>query len=560
MASASNIGKWSAQASIDASGVQKGAAQVIQQAKGMESALEGVFGRMGAAVKFPGISIGFENVMSAVGLQAGRMFTDNFQKTVDENLELGFLNDRLGTSIEWLSTLQTAASEVSITGEQFSAGMNRLNMRIGEAALGSAEARKSFTDLGLSFERIESQSFEQNFTDIAQALSQVASRSERARLAQELFGRSEGQRMLRLMEDGATGLAIAMGDVRSRGGFITADGLERIRAADDAMDRITTRLASTWRNFVVATAPAVVGALDGINNAMDRIADAWARITTGGPRPLIRPEEFGESLDATIASILQGVTPTATPAFDVGAMDAEALRRLEERFGANWQEQLGGFVLPHNVFEGANSVTELANAATALSSSMLTVASAQNVTATQATANTTAFQQQTSALRVQIATMGMSAEAAQRFRNQIAGLTEAQLQEIDVLNSAAAARRAALAQQESAMNLTRQLATQARSPLEVMENRLRQIDNAGLNAEQRGRLFAAAMPTQSSPLLGSMSAGSSEVASIIQSSMVPQRDIAADTLAVLQGMREDQERDREEMREIGRTITAFLTS
>lgn len=573
MAAASSIGKWSVQAGIDARGMQTGAQQAIQSAKGLESSLEGVFGRMGAAVKFPGISIGFENVMSAIGLQSGRQFLEGFTQTVDENLELGFLNDRLGTSVEWLSGLQTVANEVSINSEQFGSAMNRLNMRMGEASLGSAEARRSFSQLGLEWDRLSTQGFEQNFSAIAEALSQVENRSERARLAQELFGRGEGQRILRLMEGGARGLAAAMDDVHARGGFITAEGLSRLQAADDAMDRVTTALSSSWRSFVTTTAPAVTGAFDEINRIMQAIGGAWDRMTgptalaradqllgrLAPPAPAVSPQpplpEFGgqtqggfgfQGAGALTWSPFGGGFPAALPPGSTVAereAEVESLRQEQETQRRLLQQR-------RNEAAGAQADREAIMAGrfdffeSTRSDAQQQAVDASNLANArlQATSNDAAD----AARRLAEAESGLTAE---RARAAIIAQTALDAEESSAM--AADARRAEADSNEAA-RITEQVAT----PFEGFNARMMRLrelfDNGNISAQTFERATGSAVEALSrtipqigaSPLLGSLSAGSSETASIIQGSMSPQVDRLTEIAAGIEAMREQTEEAR----------------
>lgn len=283
MAGNTNIGKWSGQATLDAGGFAKGARQVERSAQTMGSRLEKIFGQVGATVRFPGFAVGFSSLTTALGVQAGRGLGEGINQELQKNLNLGFLNDQLGTSIEWLSKLQTVTAENSVSQEQFITGMQKLHATLGEASMGGAAQMEIFERLGVSMEKIRGQSFDATFEEIAGALSRVESRAERARLATELFGRGEGARMLRSLRGGREGLAAAMGDVETRGGFQTTEGQARLEELDNAMDRVTTAWDNAWRNFLTATAPALTATFNEINRIVAGVGEAWARLTGGGP-------------------------------------------------------------------------------------------------------------------------------------------------------------------------------------------------------------------------------------------------------------------------------------
>lgn len=554
---ATNIGKWSAQAVIDTAGVTAGANKAIAEANRVKGALGNIGGAIdigGGATLFGG---GKAIAFAAAAVATGQRFAQDFTQTVDDNLELGFLANRLGTSVESLSTLQTVARESNISTQSFASGMDRLNMRLGEASLGGEEAQRSFRRLGLEWQQLTTQGFDKNLMAISQAFLSIENRSERARLAQEIFGRGEGQRMLRLMEIGAVGLAEAMADVRTRGGFITADQLSRLQAADDAFDRMTTASANGWRNFVVAIAPAVTGVLNEWNRAMAQIDRSIVRLTA--PSVATRAQQ-----------LLQSLTP---PSAEAAVPDA-------------FTQQLGELMFPSSAFPAAAAPMNISEHEAEVERRRAELGEAR--IALHDLANEEARRR-------------AAAEAAAQEVNVFTGPTPQQQAVIDAArlannhletatnNAAEAARQ--LAEAESSLASARereQLQQQARNRERIAENQrsiLRDIDEADRITEQgrtpleafgarmerlqelfesgnltdqafaratrgaRGRMlgdmFGNIQAPAPSPLLGSLSAGSSEAAAVIQGAMNPQVDQLSAIVAGIQAQQEELERTRE---------------
>lgn len=612
-----NIGKWSAQASIDASGVQRGAAQVIASAKGMESSLEGVFGRMGAAVKFPGLSLGFESVVSAIGIQSGRQFIDKFQTTVDENLELGFLSDRLGAPIEFVSALQTVALESNVTAEQFSTSLDRMNQTLGQASLGSTEAQSTFTQLGLSWQNLAGQRFDQNYMQVAQALSQIENRAERARIATELFGRGAGQTVLRMMNEGAGGLARALADVQARGGFITDADRARMDAADNAMDRLTTNMRNSWREFVVSIAPAVTTALSAINTGVTSIGDSTrslfgdlARLRDLLPSPPEipglqegppGPEAFmGPNQEAgfTAGRWMRRFMPMGSEAVaDLGQSIASVLPdSIQERMTAVYQHSTEMLALmsqraaeletafdPSRMLVSSEAVTASLQSQAYESARLLEIwneladlEAGEEADNTAASANTRAVDQATAALQRQAATFGLAQDEIRRFDLVAGGATDSQLrafdlmlEKVNLLKSAEKERieieqqlaraKAEAARAQAVANLP--AAFQMASQLHSLEKRF----SAGmLTPDQFGMNLAGMfgrMGQEQAPLLGSLSAGSTEAAQAIQGAMTPQADRLAGILAAVEAAADEAREHRligEELRDHVKELRAAL--
>lgn len=514
-----NLGKWVAESRIDASGMQKGAAQAIQSAKGMESALEGIFGRMGAALKFPGISLGFESLATALPLQAARMFINQFQESATAAENLGFLNDQLGTSVEWLSALQTAAGESGIETQQFTASIGRLQQTLGQAALGSSEAQGTFSRLGLDWQRLRGQNFEFVFSQVAESLSQIDDRAERARLAVELFGREGGQRMLRLFQDGARGVDRAIVDVQGRGGFLTQEALDRMLAADNALDRMSTSWNNLWRDFNVAVAPAVTESLNGIQAVTREIGIAWQRLTARGV-----PSVPGGEAEA-------GAIEEAAP-FGGFSPHMAGLRFL---LGNASREQAGLEAILGRPIDQPNQAAQL--------EADLAFAVAQlddqfnRPEEERIRANRLAAQGRQEGMLQDITDADrLTAEnfsPMERFADRLDRINEL----FESGNISAETMQRATAQAMATIGNT--------TPLMVFRNGIADIQAqaARLNAEQRGaavRQLVDRLPglNQQAPLLGALRADSAEVGAILQASASPQVDLLSRTVDLLEAMKE----------------------
>lgn len=504
MARGANIGTLSAKGTLDAQGFSLGVKKMEEDAKrgaanvekafgkgGLEGKLEGIFGRMGANLRLGGgLSLGFENITSAFGIGGLTGVAQKLGTTLDEEIDLGFLNDRLGTSVQWLSTLRTVAGETSISAQQLSGGLDFLNRFIGQAATGSEEARTAFSRLGIQWSEIRGQRFEQVFSRVADGFASITDRSTRASLAMQMFGRGEGQRMLRLFEGGGEGLSGAMEDARRRGGFVTAEDMARANQLNEAMDRATTAWNNAWRRFLSEIAPAAATAINGITDAMRA-----GRERFNPPAP-----QIGVSIDT-----MAGVPPWARAqveaarqqrrdneaAFIEAYMEAEAAARAEEAV--------------------AGRVDEV-----------------------------------TSRLEEQASAWGMTATEAQRAKLAAEGATDAQLAGIDAIIAREQERVRAGRDAEQLMRLQNMAST----PLDALRSRITDIQRQGnfMTDRQRGAALMNAiggLNMGESPLLGGLSASGTDTAQIIQGAMSPQVDQMAAMEAALEGILEQSRRSNE---------------
>jgi hypothetical protein len=286
-----SIGKWSAQAFLDATGFTSGITKMM--------------GGIQAFVKGPnGIGM-LTNLPAALGLSSIEGVFSRLNDTLERELDLGFLNDQLGTSIEFLSTLRTVAGENSVGADQFSAGMARMNQVIGQAIMGGESEIATLERLGLTMEEIQNQNFEETFMKAARGLAAITDRAVRARTAMELFGRQGGGNMLRFV----TGLDGAFSDAQSRGGFTTEEDLRRFKEMDDAIDRMTTAWENMWRRWLSAVAPTLTDLANGMSGVGDSMvanaeqAERESRQRLSMAQIMQRFREFRETGDSTRLNI-----------------------------------------------------------------------------------------------------------------------------------------------------------------------------------------------------------------------------------------------------------------
>jgi hypothetical protein len=212
---------------IGAGGIKAGKAFVefVLDDKRMTSGLDSLagkmrrFGTIGSAVSGP-IVAGF----AAAAVQ--------FSKTGDE---FDKMRGRLGESVEELSSLAFAAERSGSSSETLERGMARLNKNIRDAAVhGLESARRGFDALGLSVEEFQNLSPAERFRRVAEAISGLSSDTEKAAIAEELFGKA-GRELVPLLNEGATGIAALQAEAKRLGLTLTNEDAAAAAQLNDAL-------------------------------------------------------------------------------------------------------------------------------------------------------------------------------------------------------------------------------------------------------------------------------------------------------------------------------------
>lgn len=224
---------------------------------------------------------------------SGARFAAAAKDALDLADNLSKLTDRLGGTVEAFSELRFVAERSGLQFNTLTMGLQRMQRRVAEAAVGLGEARGALKELGLDARQLTSLSIDRQFEVIAESLSQVTSDADKTRLAMKLFD-SEGVALLQTMKNGAAGIQQLRKRARELGVTLST---ESAQAAVEARDAITD-LTSSWEAFTLhlstKAAPWLASTADGL------------RRLTGGFTAAEQVELFTEQLNNLTRN---GLTP-----------------------------------------------------------------------------------------------------------------------------------------------------------------------------------------------------------------------------------------------------------
>jgi hypothetical protein len=103
------------------------------------------------------------------------------------------VSSSLGMGVMQYQDFAYAAKRAGVEGAQVDAGLRKLNQTIGQAGVGQGEAVAAFSRLGLNFQTLSAMPMEDKLAAIADRMALVGNETQRAYLAQTLFGRGGGQ-------------------------------------------------------------------------------------------------------------------------------------------------------------------------------------------------------------------------------------------------------------------------------------------------------------------------------------------------------------------------------
>jgi len=205
-------------------------------------------------------------VTAAAGLAIGAALGAIIYKTAQHNDQIAKGAKQIGVTTEFLSEMEHAAKISGATQEDIMTGIKRLSKSASDASYGLETYVRSFNALGISVvdNRGKLKDSEALFMEVAEAISKVENDTQKAALAQELFGRG-GLRLIPMLNMGASGIAKLRREAKALGISLDKDAAE---GSENLIDSIT-RLKGSLRGLAIT----ITDELDKpISDFIDRLA------------------------------------------------------------------------------------------------------------------------------------------------------------------------------------------------------------------------------------------------------------------------------------------------
>nr|WP_301289392.1 phage tail tape measure protein [Natronocella acetinitrilica] len=276
----------------------------------------------------------------AAGLQA------LIRQSINAADEIGKLGQRTGETAEFLSTLAFAAEQNDASLRGVSTGLRNLASQLDAAAQGGTAQLELFRRLGVEATNTDGsvRGVGETLFDVADAFQQLESPTQRAALAQELFGRS-GEELIPLLLQGSEGIQQLQADAARYGREISGRLAQRAERFNDQLNILRSRAQGAGLTLADAVLPVLIAVTEEFDNAAENGTGFQTAIDglSLGLRTLVlgaRGAIFGlEVLGSTIAAVAAAATELAQGNFG-SARDIlwfELDRDVAERFD-NFQD------------------------------------------------------------------------------------------------------------------------------------------------------------------------------------------------------------------------------
>lgn len=204
-------------------------------------------------------------IAEAVGLvELTKQIGEFVAQTLEAAEAIGKLQQVTGGSVETLSALSAAATLADLSQEDLTSGLSKFTKTLGEVQKGSAPVIDALHRIGLSQKDLAGLSTDQAFVKVSTALSQYADGTNKATIAQDLFGKSGTKLIPLLNEVGTEGIDKLKDKARDLGVLLDQNTVDAATRANDAMKELKLAAQGVATQFTIGLAPALTTALESI--------------------------------------------------------------------------------------------------------------------------------------------------------------------------------------------------------------------------------------------------------------------------------------------------------
>ena len=213
------------------------------------------------------LAAGLATAMVAVttaAIAAGKKIWDLSGEVAALGDEIDKNSQKVGLSSEayqkWDYAMKISGTEMA----SCTMGLKTLTNTFDDAINGSASAAEKFTRLGLSLEDIRDMSREDLFATVVNSLQNVSSETEKAALANDLFGKS-GQDLLPLLNLTEEQLGELMNEAEEYGMVMSDDAVAASAGFQDSLTKLRGTMAGARNSMIGVLLPGLTSVMNGFS-------------------------------------------------------------------------------------------------------------------------------------------------------------------------------------------------------------------------------------------------------------------------------------------------------
>ncbi|MFZ5499230.1 MAG: phage tail protein [Pseudomonadota bacterium] len=293
-------------------------------------------GLLDAARRVNGVLANLGVALSAAGLAA------MVKSALDSADALNKLSQRVGITVEALSTLVPAAELSGVSAQTFETGLKKLATAMLEAATGSEESARRFAALGVAFQDQDGRlrATDAVLLDLADRFQAMPDGAQKSALAVQLFGKS-GAELIPFLNQGREGIAALTGEMEALGVQIGGDTAAQAEVFNDSLAKLRLAATSLANRVIEAFLPAMNEMAGGMVESakqggtlraiLDGVVLVLKTLALGAATVGKAFVALGEAIGAGVAAAVQALQGnTAGAKAIIAELKGSLVRRLDE--------------------------------------------------------------------------------------------------------------------------------------------------------------------------------------------------------------------------------------
>lgn len=231
------------------------------------------------------------------------------RQAVSELDDLGDAAERAGVSGEKLQVMRYALEQTTGSAEAADDGLQKFAKTVGDlATTGKGSGADAFRALGISIRDTHGdlKTQEQLLGEVADKFPRLKNESQATAIATRLFGREAGPAMVAALRGGQVGLQAYEDHLRSIGGLISGDVLEKADVLDKKFKDVGLAIGTAFKVAVVEVADAVSAIIGEMQRLAASIPKPIDPAAVGAAAGKLIADPAGSRLDRGFASLPSG--------------------------------------------------------------------------------------------------------------------------------------------------------------------------------------------------------------------------------------------------------------
>lgn len=253
----------------------------VENAKQKFKAFGKGLGKVGKVVG--GIAAGGAAVIGGTAVaveKAGKVIGKFANESAEAGDEVDKMSQKLGLSRKGYQEWDYVLAQAGVDINSLQTGMKTMTNQIGAAKNGTAASVEVFDKLGISMQELQGMSREDAFKNIVTSLQGMEDSTERAALANKLFGKS-GQNLTPLFNQSAEGTQKLIEEANKLGAVMGDDAVDAAVAYEDQLAGLQHTFETVKNGISATMLPAITDLMGGFQGLLAGDENGAAQIEKG---------------------------------------------------------------------------------------------------------------------------------------------------------------------------------------------------------------------------------------------------------------------------------------